>query len=75
MKRTAMRWGSSRVDLVQPAGQALTILPGGDVIAGGALTTAGGVAANRIARYFFGAAAPNITFQPLSQAAAGSSTI
>ena len=70
-----MRWDSSRVDLVQPAGQALTILPGGDVIAGGTLTTAGGVVANRIARYFFGAAAPSIAFQPLSQAAAGSSSI
>ena len=44
---------------------ALAVLPGGDVIVGGRFTAAGGVAANNIARYFPGSAAPSITTQPL----------
>ncbi len=47
--------------------RALAVLPGGDVIAGGDFSTAGGVTASRIARYSFGSAALRITAQPTSQ--------
>ncbi|MBX3410590.1 MAG: immunoglobulin domain-containing protein [Phycisphaeraceae bacterium] len=43
---------------------ALAVLPDGDVIAGGAFTTAGGFPSAYFARYTFGEPAPSITSQP-----------
>jgi hypothetical protein len=48
--------------------EALAVLPGGDVIVGGEFTTAGGVSANRIARYFPGVPPPSILWQPVAVA-------
>ncbi|MFO0490880.1 MAG: immunoglobulin domain-containing protein [bacterium] len=44
---------------------ATAVLPGGDVLAGGLFTAAGGVPANNIARSFPGAPSPGILWQPV----------
>ncbi len=52
----------------------LVVLPGGDVIAGGRFSTAGGEPTSNIARYSFGTPAPTITTQPTPQTACTAST-
>lgn len=69
---SAMGTGTSAGDSMV---NALAVLPGGDVIAGGDFFTAGGVTASRIARYSLGSAALRTTAQPTSQTTCAGTTV
>ncbi|MBS0195833.1 MAG: hypothetical protein JSR77_03660 [Planctomycetes bacterium] len=66
--------GSGVSSAATPNVYSLVALPGGDVIAAGGYSSAGGVAVPGIARYTFASPAPSISTQPLPQSTCVSGT-